>query len=214
MPEKGLKIAVALDGAGSLSEVTGAEGFAFYLRDGSAWVEAGKASFGFENVSGLCGMRKRLSELIEVLEDTRAILALGFPGVSRDVLSRNGYVLYETSVFETEVLDGILEHLEKGDPEDDVVPTAPYEKEAGSGVYFLDLRLALNANPDLTTKKILRPFFQNVGFVELEFIYDHFPPWLIGELGTLGYRYESAEARGGVLVRVFGEGSICDREKS
>jgi hypothetical protein len=210
MPEKPVKIAVAMDKLGVLREIPESECLVFFEKGSHDWEETGCLDFSFEGVAGLCGMRKRLSEYIELLgKDVKAILAAGFPGVSRDVLSRNGYDLYETEIFELGVLEGILEHQEKGDPEEESVPTAPYEKEEGSGVYFLDLRLALNANPDLTTKKILRPFFEKVKFAELEFIYDHFPPWLPLELKTLGYKYKSFDHKGYVMVQVFGGSGTC-----
>jgi Fe-only nitrogenase accessory protein AnfO len=202
------RIAVALSNDGALAPLTESERLAVFEGDGSGWRRLEDRPFSFDGALGLCGMRKRLSEYMDCLGKVDGLLARGFPGVSRDVLSRNGYVLYETEVFEAGVLYGILEHLSKGGQDDDEgeAPVFPFEAEPGSGSYFLDLRQALNANPDLTTKKVLRPFFQGVEFRELAFIYDHFPPWLPGDLKRLGLRHSSEAHKGGVLVRVFKEG--------
>jgi hypothetical protein len=212
MPQGNVKIAVVMDRDGVLREIPHCARVVFYEKAGDAWVELSSVDFSFQGVSGLCGMRKRLFDFMNSIGDeVRAILAAGFPGVSRDVLSRGGYVLYECELFEQGVLEGILEHLENGDDNEELVPTVPYEREPGTGRYYLDMRLALNANPDLTTKKILRPFFQKVKFVELEFIYDHFPPWLPLELSSLGYKYQCSNLKGGVMVRIFEEAEPCAR---
>lgn len=213
MEEGTVSVAALFAADGSLAEVPQCRKVAFYEGGQGAWLSTGGLDFGFEGASGLCGMRKRLSEFMGAIGKRSAILAAGFPGVCRDVLSRNGYVLYETGIFEEGVLDGIAEHLREGDQEGEGVPIAPFEEEPGSGIFFLDLRLALNANPDLTTKMILRPFLQGAKFLELGFIYDHFPPWLPSELRGLGYKYECSDCKGGVSVRVYG-GASCDRQES
>jgi Fe-only nitrogenase accessory protein AnfO len=214
MPENVVKIAVVTDKGGNLSSIPDSERIIFFERHDHFWSETGAIDFSFAGVSGLCGMRKRLSEYIEALGPVKALLALGFPGVTRDVLTRNGYVLYETEIFEKGILEEIAEHLESGSLEEEEIPVAPYETVAGSGLFHLDLRKALNANPDLTTKKILRPFFQAVKFKELSFIYDHVPPWLPGELRAMGYKYQASEVKGGVMIRVFGDENICGQSQS
>ncbi|MDR3154431.1 MAG: hypothetical protein LBW85_09235 [Deltaproteobacteria bacterium] len=204
MPEDRLIIAAAVGLDGSLAEIPGCERVLLFERGEDGFRESGALDFSFRGVDGLRQMRARLSELVGRLEGVAAVAAKGFPGVARDVLTRNGHVLYEIGGLSREVLEGIGEHLDRGEffePEE--APVAPLEKEEGSGVYFLDMRKALNANPDLSTKKILRPFFAGVRFKELEFICDHLPPWLPGELAALGLRHEARPADGGALVRVY-----------
>jgi hypothetical protein len=202
------RIAVLFGEDGALAELPALSKVSFFEPAGQGWAECGSLPFTFAGRLGLCAMRQRLSEFMGGLGGVRAILARGFPGVSRDVLSRNGYVLYETQAFEEGVLHGILENLSEGGDAggEGPVPTAPQEEGAGTGLYFLDLRLALNANPDLSTKKLLRPFLQAGGFRELRFLYDHFPPWLPAELAALGYSYEKGRKDGAVLVTVYAAG--------
>ncbi|MDR0548405.1 MAG: hypothetical protein LBI10_03195 [Deltaproteobacteria bacterium] len=57
----------------------------------------------------------------------------------------------------------------------------------GPGQYFLDLKAALAKEPDLSSKKILRPFLQTVNFKELTIKCDHAPPWLPLETAKMGY---------------------------
>jgi hypothetical protein len=205
-----LVIAAAVGLDGGIAPIPGCDRLLLFERGEGGFRESGALDFSFTGVAGLCRMRERLSELVGLLEGVVAVAASGFPGVSRDVLTRNGYVLYEVGEFGAEVLDGIGEHLDKGEFfEQDEAPLAPFEREEGSGEYFLDVSKALNANPDLSTKKILRPFLDGVRFKELEFLYDHLPPWLPAELKERGLLHESAPAGGGVRVRVFRAGGGC-----
>ncbi|MDR2199400.1 MAG: hypothetical protein LBR53_08115 [Deltaproteobacteria bacterium] len=207
MEAKILKIAAAVDEAGALAALPESSITRVHQGAGQDFRLERETPFSFSAVSGLCAMRKRLSEYMLALEDVQVILARSFPGVARDVLSRGGFTLYETESFAEEVLFGIWEHVLSGEGDlKDEVPAFPEESSGNPGFYFLDLRKALNANPDLTTKKILRPFFQNVSFKELAFLYDHFPPWLPEDLRNLGYFFEVENIPSGVRVTVKGGG--------
>ncbi|KXL53134.1 iron only nitrogenase protein AnfO [Anaerotignum neopropionicum] len=54
---------------------------------------------------------------------------------------------------------------------------APVETDI-PGVYFFDLMKAQEKYPELTSKKVLKPFFDTVPFMELSLICAHMPPWL------------------------------------
>ncbi|MDR3154997.1 MAG: hypothetical protein LBW85_12215 [Deltaproteobacteria bacterium] len=133
-----------------------------------------------------------------------AVAARSFPGVTREVLTRNGFALCEIGGFRPEDLARIAEGL--GVPEAEgrpPAPAAPRETGEGAGAYFLDMKEALNANPQLTSKKLLLPFFEGTRFTRLDFVFDHFPPWLTGELARRGWAHEVSPVKGGVLVKVF-----------
>ncbi|MDR2352106.1 MAG: hypothetical protein LBF22_02910, partial [Deltaproteobacteria bacterium] len=80
---------------------------------------------------------------------------------------------------------------------------APYELEPGSGIFYLNVLQTINAYPDLSTKKILRPFFKKEKFKELIFIYDHFPPWLPEVLTSLGLCWKCQKLPDGVQTWVY-----------
>jgi Fe-only nitrogenase accessory protein AnfO len=209
MPEAKFVIAVFKDDLGDLAEIQDTRKILFFEKEGPIWSIKRILDFNFEGSQGLCHMRKRLFRLREELSGVKALAAKAFPGIAKDLLTRAGFILYELSGFEEEVLSGIEEDGEERLEEDslgeerEITPKAPYEETLGSRAYFLDLRAALNAYPDLTTKKILRPFFDSEKFLELKVVYDHLPPWLPPELKTRKLSWDSFDSKGGVLIRIF-----------
>ncbi|MDR2459835.1 MAG: hypothetical protein LBE38_03495 [Deltaproteobacteria bacterium] len=202
-------IAVAQGADGMLEEITKAIEFSLCKKEEGAWVLYNTMDFNFSGSLGLCQMRQKLVELIKLLQGAVAIIAKGFPGISRDVLTRAGFSLYQLEEFNVDVLDGVVEHLSAPE-EEELIPKAPYEMEEGSGKYFLNISETLNAFPELTTKKILRPFMDSRKFLELKIIYDHLPPWLPLELKNRKLSWDSKDVKGGVLVNIFPEGKCHD----
>jgi hypothetical protein len=129
-----------------------------------------------------------------------------------DVLTKGGFNLYELDDFDEEVLPKIEDINREIIAQEmaEKIPSEPYEIEEGSQVFYLDLRQALNAYPELTTKKILRPFFNTIKFVTLSLVFDHLPPWLPDELKARDLDWSSQDMPGGVLINISGqEGKIC-----
>jgi Fe-only nitrogenase accessory protein AnfO len=206
MPQDNFAIAVFKKEDGDLAELHETNRIFLFQKEGEVFRVAKILDFDFKGALGLCGMRKRLNELILLIPEAKALAARAFPGISRDVLTRAGFILYELNRFEEEVLRGIEEEgegLYEEEGEGKATPCAPYEEHPGSGSYFLDLRASLNAYPDLTTKKILRPFFDGTSFSELKVIYDHLPPWLPQELKTRKLSWDSEDVKGGTFIRIY-----------
>jgi hypothetical protein len=77
-------------------------------------------------------------------------------------------------------------------------------------MFRLDLSAALAARPDLTSKKILRPFLDRAAFLELRVLFDHLPPWLEAELGARGLRAGTGRRQGGgVELFITPERTAC-----
>ncbi|MDR2349031.1 MAG: hypothetical protein LBF41_00195 [Deltaproteobacteria bacterium] len=209
MSDSDFAAAVFKDGENGLCGVPDVKKVVFYANSPGGWTVARELDFDFAgHTSRLCEMRARLVELILELNDpackASALAAAAFPGISRDVLSRAGFTLYELESFDEGVLDGILENDGKGeDLSEEVAPSEPFERESGSGEYFLDMRLALNAHPELTSKKMLRPFLDTAKFVSLKVVCDHLPPWLPPELKLRKLSWDSEDLRDGVVVAIF-----------
>ncbi|MDR2367346.1 MAG: hypothetical protein LBF58_04435 [Deltaproteobacteria bacterium] len=202
MPTDDYTIAVTLSETGDLSTVPETQRIELFHKGPADWVVDREIPFDFAGVAGLCQMRKRLHAMIELLGGAKALVSRGYPGISMEVLSRAGLTLYELNGFRSEVLPAIMDGA---GPETDLgppPPNAPYETEEGSGDYYLDLREALNAYPELTTKKILRPFLDAATFASLKVIYDHLPPWLPPELKSRGLSWDSRRIPGGVLIEI------------
>jgi Fe-only nitrogenase accessory protein AnfO len=208
MQDDSFIIAVAMKADGELAVIPETEEVMFFHKGPDGWVVDRTIGFDFKDANGLCGMRKRLYEMSKELTEVKAMVAKGYPGISMEVLSRAGFTLYQLDGFDEEVLTDIGAQSLDAQRSYPLVPKEPYETEEGSGTFFLDLRRALNTYPELTTKKILRPFFDSKKFATLNVIYDHLPPWLPEELGQRGFGWDSGEVPGGVLITITGE---CER---
>jgi hypothetical protein len=171
-------------------------------RSGQSFAAFRTIDFDFQGVTGLGHMRQRLRELAGLLPEVKSLVSRGYPGLSMEVLTRAGFNLYRLDGFDEGVLPAIAENDLTGQFETELAPKAPVETEEGSGEYFLDLREALSAYPELTSKKILRPFFDSATFMTLKVIHDHLPPWLPPELKARGYGWDGREIPGGYLVEI------------
>jgi Fe-only nitrogenase accessory protein AnfO len=69
----------------------------------------------------------------------------------------------------------------------------PAARVPGGSCFRLDMKSALSANPDLTSKGLLIPFLEKEEFERLDVILSHIPPWFDKKFGDLGLSYETLE---------------------
>ncbi|MDR3135053.1 MAG: hypothetical protein LBU69_03035 [Deltaproteobacteria bacterium] len=201
-PNENFIIAVTQKTDEGLATTLETELLTIFHKSAQGWVIDRTVEFSFSGVNGLCQARKRLHEMARELEGVSAMISRGYPGISMEVLSKAGFVLYELNGFSQEALSAVEENARDLAREKETVPNVPYETEEGSGDYFLNLRQALNAFPEQTTKKILRPFFDSTKFATLRVIYDHLPPWLPQEIKSRNYAWEKEAVPGGILITI------------
>ncbi|MDR2387262.1 MAG: hypothetical protein LBE80_06735 [Deltaproteobacteria bacterium] len=220
MKDPDFLIAVTQNDQGELSSVPETQKIMFFHKGPSDWQIDQVVDFNFANITGLAEMRKKLKQMAGLLCQVQALVSRGYGGLSLEVLSKFDFSLYQLNGFKTEVLSAIAENdLSPSDDQDPAQtrakpqesspdqspPKAPYETEFGSGEFFLDMRLALNSYPELTSKKILRPFFESQKFLSLKLIFDHFPPWLPDHLKARGLSWDHREIPGGLLIEITSE---------
>ncbi|MDR2300842.1 MAG: hypothetical protein LBF38_02215 [Deltaproteobacteria bacterium] len=211
-------IAVTQTNDGELATVPETQKIMFFHKGENDWQIDRIVDFDFSGITALAQMRTKLNQMAQLLSNVQALVSRGYGGLSMEVLSKSGFTLYELNGFKTEVLSAIAQGdspdghgqndpgaMAFGGAPPEAAPKAPYETELGSGEFFLDLRLALNAYPELTTKKILRPFLEARRFLTLKLIFDHFPPWLPQDLKARGLTWDDQEIPGGVLIEISSE---------
>jgi Fe-only nitrogenase accessory protein AnfO len=216
MSEKNFLIAVTQTDGGELSTIHSTQKIMLFHKDENDWQIDKIIDFNFSGITGLAEMRRRLIEMAALLANVKALISKGYGGLSMEVLSKFDFTLYELSGFKAEVLSAIAsgglddgeDNFGQADGEGEgnaLPPKEPCEIEPGSGEYFLDLALALKSYPELTTKKILRPFFETRDFLTLKLVFDHFPPWLAGELKARNLAWDAREMPGGLLIEISSE---------
>ena len=144
---------------------------------GKGWHACDPAPFSLEGCETLAQMRERLRQLAHLLPEQAAIAGTSISGLAYNELSRMGFCLCELDTFSPQILDALASEILASAQGEVQVPTAPSPTDT-PGVYTINLMEVQAAHPDLTSKKVLRPFLASTPFVELEIVCGHMPPWL------------------------------------
>jgi Fe-only nitrogenase accessory protein AnfO len=136
-------------------------------------------------------VRGAVADLAAALEDARILVGTSVSGIAYTVLDQRGFCICELDAFSPDCLDALTAALE-APPREAAVPDRPWESGT-PGVYDFDLAPALAAYPDLSSKKILRPFLRGGHFSLLRLSCGHLPPWLLPELAGLGLEWRREE---------------------
>ena len=191
-------VAVVTDRQGNLARFADDVLVTVYHRQAWGWTCGKSIRFCVEPGLDPAGMRGRLRGLVEALGRTRILLAASVSGIAYSVLDQMAFRICEMDGFspeEPEVLDALAESASA--PAKSAPPPCP--AEISPGVYQCDLMDILGEYPDLSSKKILRPFFSETPFVELRIACGHVPPWLLPELKERGLEHDGPASENGKL---------------
>lgn len=127
-------------------------------------------------------IRKDISELIELLKDCNVVAFQYIAGISYSAFDMAGFKIFQVDSNNEEALDGIFEDLQDFDrqekeKEEIAKKAVPVETEV-PGIYYLDMIKVQESDPELSTKKVLLPFFESTPFMELRLKCAHIPPWI------------------------------------
>jgi hypothetical protein len=197
------RLAVIKDECGAPASLSENNLIDIYERGERGWAVVETVAINLGQTRGLEVMRLKIRELAGRLAGVRGLVGRSFNGVSFQILKQSRLSLCEMTGFEPGCLDELLAVLDAPE-ETRSVPLAPVETTE-PGHYAFDLAAALTAAPELSSKKILRPFFNQTNFLELALTCDHLPPWLPGELERRGLTYATGTLPEGrpILVRIF-----------
>jgi hypothetical protein len=205
----GHTVAVVKGPDGALADPRGGGSVEFWAKERGSWRL--ERTFDFPPIVAptVEAAASALKSLADELSKATCVAGASFSGLAYDALLKTGTVLCEMPEFEPAWLDAILEAAIDPSWEDETASLTPVESPPGSGVFELDLAAALAAAPELSSKRILRPFLENVPFLELKVLFDHFPPWLKDELGRRGLGCRLDNRGSGVLMTISPERFAC-----
>ncbi len=127
-------------------------------------------------------IKKFTLALIEKLECCKVIVGTLILGVPYYLLSRAGYELCEAATFSSLLLEQIYEDYCMPSEETDKKPIQHVCKSPvpvdDKGNYSMDMIAVQKAYPEMSSKKILLPFFRNTLFNSLKINCSHVMPWL------------------------------------
>lgn len=122
-------------------------------------------------------------QLIEELKCCKYVVGSLIIGIPYFLLSKAGYEVFEAKACSIELLEQIYADfmVEKEEAAaNDIaanIPKAPMPTN-DQGDYFIDMISAQKAHPQLSSKKILLPFFSQEAYVSLTIQCSHVMPWL------------------------------------
>jgi Fe-only nitrogenase accessory protein AnfO len=180
-------IAVVKDSSGALSRFSDDVVIEIYSKQGAEWQCTDRVPFVASASSrDMAAMRKDIRNTALALGSTRILVGKSVSGVAYTILDQLGFRICEMDSFSPQCLDALLHEVEKSESDVPSVLASPVESDV-PGHYTFDLTAALSAFPELTSKKILRPFFSDIPFLKLDLTCSHVPPWLTPELERLRF---------------------------
>ncbi|MDR1857216.1 MAG: hypothetical protein LBR22_08715 [Desulfovibrio sp.] len=185
---------------GYLAPLAGDVVVAIYRRSSEGWSREVEGECRLDAGAGLAGMREGLRGLVPLLGTARIVVAREVGGVAVSMLDQRGFRLCGMDRFDAGCLDALCEEIRSGEEEGDVrVPPRPVETDV-PGRYVCDLTAILRDHPELSSKKVLRPFLDTTPFVELEVRFGHVPPWLPEELDRRGLSWDDDPDRDSMRI--------------
>lgn len=156
----------------------------------ASWEVAREHAFSMLGSPSISDLRKAILAMVQGLGGCKIFAACKVTGQLYSVLEANGFTIYEAEGKPEQFLDSILASETEADrgPAEKEPPAAASgpEKTGMEGFYFMNLKAALNSDPNLSSKKALMPFLEERNFKVLEVVCDHIPRWFDAELEKLG----------------------------
>jgi Fe-only nitrogenase accessory protein AnfO len=184
-------IAIFLNSEGLTSSLEEAGLIRVYTQNfkNDAWEVTKEFAFSLLTSASILELRNTISDMIQSIGDCRIFVAREVAGQLYSVLEANLFSIYKVRGKPEQFLDSIsaLEDEANNRSLEKSQPSWCYpEKIDDQGTYYLNLQAALNADPDLTSKKILLPFLTKKDFKVLEVVCDHLPKWFDDEFKKHG----------------------------
>lgn len=213
------KIGVLLGPEGKTISVNEPGVIQIYEKAGEQWEIRDQVVFDMDQKLGLNGVREKVTQTAEGLEDCKVLVAKEITGLSYSILDRMDFHLWEMEGSPEEFLDYIEIHeiqavYDEGTKAEEKNPLSFFEM-GEYGCYQIDLK-QLQEHHELTSKQVLLPFLNATRFNELRIVCSHMPPWFEKELPGRQLRAEVYQkAHGECEVILYPKGcSSCQEEES
>lgn len=144
---------------------------------------------------GLQGVRESISEIVDFLDDCKIFVGREVTGILYNILDAKAINICEMKGSPDDFLDYLIEENKKYESELLLMEKEknneyPIEKDK-EGYYYINLKKLNESNPNISSKQVLKPFFTNDNFYELEVICGHVPKWFETELNKFNLKFES-----------------------
>lgn len=180
-------IAVMLDENDRVTEMNNAKKLSVFHKTEQKWVLREEIILPELFNGSLPEIRRGLASVAKEIRDCKLIVGKTITGLVFQVFNSAGFIISETDVFDTAILDNLYSDILKeidafqAEQEADKIPAAPVETEI-KGNYFFDFNLLKSSDLPYTSKSTILPFLNSTSFNRLEIICDHVMPWFEAEM--------------------------------
>lgn len=190
-----MKIAVYLNGNDETIPVNSDGVVKVYLKENGEWKVIEEINVKLSNLESTGEIRNNIMKMAETLNDCKVFVAENVKGIPFTILEGLRFNIWKVKGKPKDFLDYVMDKEEQEKQEkvirlsNESIPV-PRETEE-KGKYFIDLKDIMENNEKVTSKKVLKPFFNEGQFKELKIICSHIPPWFKGEFERLNLKSES-----------------------
>jgi Fe-only nitrogenase accessory protein AnfO len=205
-----MKIAVFVDKNGNSLPFYADGILKLYVYEKDEWTCTKEIPIELHNTLNIAEIRTRILSIVYEIEDCKMLVVAAIKGFPHSLFTDKGIDIWEfKGVLAIELLDHIKEQVHKLKEEKVTTSNTPILKGAiQDGIYEINLAEILENDSSLTSKNILKPFFQNTEFKKLEFICNHIPKWFDKEFATLKLEVRVEESTDGLCHAVVSSTGI------
>jgi Fe-only nitrogenase accessory protein AnfO len=172
-----------------------------YERKEEQWVSLEEFPCSLELTNGIAAAKGAIANLLMQLRDCNVFVATKISGQLYYLLEANNFNSYEADGHPLLFLDSIYENEFKeinlkasknastSNKTDHAITSLFVEEIDHPSYYNINLKSALLQYPELSSKKLLKPFLNKKEFKELNILCDHCPKWFETELHSMGLQY-------------------------
>jgi Fe-only nitrogenase accessory protein AnfO len=189
------EIAVILGADGSSTTLSEPGTVVVFRRQDGAWKTDRESPLALDPAQGLRGMRQNMAGLLEFLGDCRIVVTKSASGALYFELEKARCTIWEIDGKPAGFLDPVWadEEKEKKAVRSTAAPDIPVPKEKTPGNFFISIKEVQGRRPDISSKQVLQQFIQRGGFLVLEIVCSHVPPWIEVEAERRGYTLETEQ---------------------
>lgn len=189
------EIAVILGDDGTTARLGDPGTLVVFGRSAGTWSRVREMPVVLDPSQGLKGMRTAAAGIAAFLRDCRVVVTRSASGALYFELEKAGCTLWEIAGKPVEFLDSVWTDEEKANipvkkPEAAAIP-GPVEKTPGN--FFISIKEVQGKRPDISSKQVLQQFVQSGGFLVLDIVCSHVPPWIEVEAERRGYTLETEQ---------------------
>ncbi|MDD1703148.1 MAG: nitrogenase [Methanoregula sp.] len=189
------EIAVILGDDGMTATLNEPGTVVVFGRDKNRWAKVRETPLVIDPAQGLKGMRVMVTGVLAFLSGCRIVVTRSASGALYFELEKARVAIWEISGKPGEFLDQVWadEEKERKPANKPASPGIPLPEEKKPGNFFISIKEIQGKRPDISSKQVLQQFIQRGGFLILEIMCSHVPPWIEVEAERRGYTLETEQ---------------------